>query len=305
MRFYFLLQFKMINRHLAGFGIHPVVGYPLIIVLFTGFSIFLFEKTAFAEYIFMATGLSFVAKLSGTERNQFLKSCFMANDYLKVRLLENVIIILPFVIFLVIKLFYIQALITLILAGFLSVTTFGSRSGLTIPTPFGKKPFEFATGFRGSFPLIILAYFLAIMSVAAENFNLGIASLILVFLVCMSYYLNPENEFYVWIFNSHPGRFLFIKIKTAIIYSTLLTLPVIIAEVIYFSDKGLIIAAFQALGYLYLTTVILAKYSAYPHQVNLPQIIILAVSAWFPPLLLAVVPFFYRKSVSRLKNILA
>lgn len=305
MRYYFLLQFKMINRHLAGFGIHPAMGYVLIVAVFTGFSILLFEKIAFAEYVFMATGLSFTAKLSGPARNQFLKGCFRANNYLKVRILENVIIILPFVIFLIIKFFYFQSLITLILAGFLSVTTFGSRSGLTIPTPFGKKPFEFAIGFRGSFPLFILAYFLAVMSVVAENFNLGIASLILVFLVCMSYYLNPENEFYVWIFHSRPGKFIFSKIKTAIVYSTILTIPVIIILTIFFLDKALIIIAFLLLGYLYLLTVILAKYSAYPHPVNLPQVIILAVSAWFPPLLLAVVPFFYRQSVSRLKNILA
>jgi hypothetical protein len=53
-----------------------------------------------------------------------------------------------------------------------------------------------------------------------------------------------------------------------------------------------------------LTTIILAKYAAFPHQVNLPQFVILAVSVWFPPLLIAVIPFFYRQSVKRLNEIL-
>jgi hypothetical protein len=143
------------------------------------------------------------------------------------------------------------------------------------------------------------------MSVYADNFNLGIAALILTFLICITFYLNPENEFYVWIFNSLPGKFLFGKLKTAIVYSTFLTLPVVIVLMIFFVDKTLIIAGFQLLGYIYLSVIILAKYSSFPHQVNLPQFIILALSVWFPPLLIAVIPFFYRQSVKRLNKILA
>ncbi|HNQ82125.1 MAG TPA: hypothetical protein PLW31_06225 [Bacteroidales bacterium] len=305
MKLYFLIQFKMLNRHLAAFGIHPVIGCVLILAAFTGSSVLIFEKTAFAEYLYLAASLSFLARLSDPARNQFLRSCFGKKDYRVVRMLENVIVAAPFAAFLVIEKYYFHALAALFLAGFMSLTIVGNRSGFTIPTPFGKRPFEFTVGFRNSFPVIVLAWFLTVMAVISGNFNLGIASLILVFLVCFSYYLNPENEFYVWIFNSRPGIFLFGKIKTALVYATFLTLPVSLVLSVFYSDKILIIGAFQLLGYIYLGAVVLAKYSSYPHPMNLPQFIILVVSVWFPPLLLAVIPFFYRKSSIRLKTLLA
>ncbi|MDX9905127.1 MAG: hypothetical protein RBS55_00925 [Bacteroidales bacterium] len=305
MKLYFLIQFKMLNRHLAAFGIHPMAGYPLIFAAFAGFSVILFKRVHFAEYFYVAAGLSMVTRLSDPARNQFLKSFFRKKDYRVVRMLENVIFTAPFAAFLAIEKYYFHALVALLMAGLISLTTFGNRSGITIPTPFGKRPFEFTVGFRNSFPVIVLAWFLAVMAVISGNFNLGIASLIMVFLVCYSYYLNPENEFYVWIFNSRPGIFLFGKIKTALLYATFLTLPVSLVLSFFYSDKILIIAAFQLLGYIYLAAVILAKYSSYPHPMNLPQFILLVISAWFPPLLLAIIPFFCRKSSIRLKTILS
>jgi hypothetical protein len=186
-------------------------------------------------------------------------------------------------------------------AAFLALTSFTKKTNFTLPTPFGRKPFEFAVGFRGAYPAFILAYFLAFMSARVDNFNLGIFALLLIFLVCITFYLNPENEFYVWIFNLSPGRFLLKKISVALLYSTLLTLPVSFAMVVFFPGELPVIAGFQALGYIYLATIIILKYSAFPNQVNLPQTIILALTIWFPPALIGVVPYFYLKSVKRLK----
>jgi hypothetical protein len=65
-----------------------------------------------------------------------------------------------------------------------------------------------------------------------------------------------------------------------------------------------VIFGFQVLGYCYLLTVILAKYSTFPRKINLPQGILLAMSLAMPLLLLIVVPFFYIESNRRLKEIL-
>jgi len=73
---------------------------------------------------------------------------------------------------------------------------------------------------------------------------------------------------------------------------------------IFFQTNILAVFGFQALGYCYLLTFILAKYSAYPKKVNLPQGILLALSLAMPQLLLALVPFFYIQSKNRLKEIL-
>ena len=65
-----------------------------------------------------------------------------------------------------------------------------------------------------------------------------------------------------------------------------------------------LILIFFLIGLLFLWTVILAKYSAYPGEMNLPEGMIIAFSIYFPPLLLAIIPFFYTKSIRKLKYIL-
>jgi hypothetical protein len=304
MKYYFSLQYRMLNRQISDLGLNPFLGYGLAIAAFTGLSILLFDKTEFAAYIFLVTALSLVTKLSEVKRNDFLRSCFSEDQYLLVRIAENIVIIFPFAVFLLLNLMVLQALLLLALSAFLALTGFSRKSGFIIPTPFGKKPFEFTVGFRNAFMLFVLAYFLAFMSVAVGNFNLGIFALLLIFLVCITFYLNPEDEFYVWIFDLSPPRFLFRKISTALLYSTVITLPIGVVLMIFFPADILAVTGFLALGYIYLATIILAKYSSYPNQVNLPQFIILALTIWFPPALIAVAPYFYLQSIKRLKPIL-
>lgn len=301
MRYYFLLQYRMLNRQIADLGLNPFLGMALSVAAFVGLSIMLFAKTELAAYLYLLIAISLLTLFSEAKRIDFLKSCFSEEQYPLVRIVENILAILPFAVFLAIQLRFLHAFLLMVVSASLALTGFRRTTNFTLPTPFGKKPFEFAVGFRSAYPAFILACFLVFMSVWVDNFNLGIFALLLIFLVCITFYLNPENEFYVWIFNLSPGRFLAGKISTALLFSTVLTLPVSIAMIIFFPGELLIIAGFQALGYIYLATVIVLKYSAYPSQVNLPQMIILSLTIWFPPALIVVVPYFYLKSVKRLK----
>ena len=304
MRYYFSLQFKMLNRHLTDFGLLPVAGYLISLLTFIGISVFLFSKTEYAEYIYIVVALSLLLKFSETDRNRFLKSSFNVNDYYKMRITENVLLALPFAAFLLAKTFFLPAALLMITCVFLVIVNFKSTLNFTIPTPFSKKPFEFIAGFRNTFYIIIFALFLIFMAITADNFNLGIFALILILLIFMTYYANLENEYYVWIYSLSPNEFLFHKIKIAIMNSTILCLPVIASLGIFFPGNIGVIAGFQCLGYLYLITVILAKYSDFPNKMNLPQVLVIAFSISFPPLLLGVIPFFYFKSITRLKEIL-
>jgi hypothetical protein len=304
MRFYFSLQYRMINRRMTDFGIHPVAGYIIMMAAFTVFSLLLFDRIAFAGYVYILAGLSILPALGETRRNNFLKTCFTENAYYQVRIIENTVVIFPFVLFLIIKMMILQATVLFLTASLSALITYSAKTNYTIPTPFGKKPFEFTVGFRNTFIVILLAYFLLVMSAITGNFNLGIASLILLFLVFATFYLNPEDEFYVWIFKSKPVEFLMGKIKTASLYSTFLSLPLVITLGIIFPENAGNISGFLVLGYIYLATVILAKYSSFPRQISLPQFIVLVLTVWFPPLLLAVIPFFFAQSVKRLNVIL-
>lgn len=304
MRHYFQLQLKLVSRQMRDFGIAPVVAYPLLMAGFLGLSAYLFYKTSYAPYAYLLAASSFLASLSERGRNEFLQGCFPDDRYRPIRLVENMAVSLPFIAFLVWKNAYWQALALFVASTAMAFVKMGRGGNLTLPTPFGKRPFEFVVGFRKTFYLHLFAYFLAIMAIAVQNFNLGIFALVVVYLICLTYYSEMEIGYYVWVHIQQPRAFLLDKIKTAMLYSTLLSLPLAIGLGLFFVENMPIIAAFMLLGYLYLTTMILAKYAAYPNGIGLPQSLLLAVSFTMPPMLLVAMPFFYKNAVKRLKLVL-
>ena len=304
MKYYFSLQYKMLNRQLTEFGINPILGFALSAILFVGLSFFLFLKTAYAPYIYVFFGISSVIKLGEINRNDFLKSCFPKKEYIQLRAIENILIASPFIVFLLFQLNWIFAIALFLIATFLSVFNFNQQLNHTIPTPFYRYPFEFIVGFRKTIFMFFLAAFLTYMSIHVGNFNLGLFALGLILLTSMSYYLEPEDRYFVWIYNITPKAFLFKKMQIAVIHATLLCLPFSVLLAIFFPHDIAMILALQCLGYLCLITVLLAKYSAYPSKIGLPQGIMLFVSVWFPPALLGVIPYLYKKSIERLSNTL-
>lgn len=142
------------------------------------------------------------------------------------------------------------------------------------------------------------------MAVFADNFNLGVFALLLVFPVLLSFYSKLENEYYVWTFTDTPKGFLINKIKTGLVYLSILVIPILIVLGIFFLSETFTLFIFMLLGYVYLVTIILAKYSAYPNEMNLPQGILIGISLLFPPILIGIIPFFYLQSIKRLNDIL-
>jgi hypothetical protein len=306
MKEYFKLQYLMTKRKLSD-GSRPIVGYLLaffISLVFVGVSVLLLSsKLNYAPYIYVLASLFFTLKLSEIRRNDFLKFCFGNGHYKRVRILENLIVALPFVIFLVYKQHFYLTIILVAITILTALLSFKATYNFTIPTPFYKKPFEFSVGFRNTFFMFFIAYGLAIIAVSVDNFNLGVFALGLVILTTFGYYLKPENEYFVWSFSCTPAKFLLMKIKTALLFSFCLCLPVLILlSIFYFEYFGALLAC-TFLGFLYLTTLILAKYSAYPEEMGIIQGIIFAFGL-FPPMLIVVIPLFANQSVNRLKDFL-
>ena len=250
MKEYLRLNFIMTNRKLRDFGMHPFIAYVVMLVGFIGLSIYLFSKTDYAQYVYIFLALSLVSRLSEFNRNDFLKSIFSKSKYIKIRLLENSIVILPFVIFLAFKLLFISILAIIIFSLIMTLMNFDVGVNLTIPTPFSRFPFEFTVGFRNTFYIFLFSYFLLFMSVKVGNFNLGIASLVLVFLTSISYYFKPESEYYVWTYKSNARNFIIKKISVAILYSTILSLPIVIILSMFFTENIYIIIISQLIAYV-------------------------------------------------------
>ncbi len=304
MKEYFQLQYKMSNRKLTEFGIPPFLAYVLLSVLFVGLSVQLFAKTEFAGYVYVLIALFFLTKLTEKKRNEFLKSCFTLKYYLILRLWENLITILPFAIFLIYQKSLIFIPILLVIASTSIFFHLNTSFNFIIPTPFGKKPFEFIVGFRNTFFIFPVAYYLTYISISVGNFNLGIFSILLVFLVALSYYSKLENEYYIWSFSLPPKEFLAEKMKTGVFYTALICIPILIALGIFFRSELETLLIFLIVCYAYLATLILAKYSAYPNEMNIPQGVLIAISLIFPPMLIGIIPYFYIQSTKRLNAIL-
>lgn len=294
----------MANRKFKELGLEPIFAYLLLLGAFIGFSIFIFERTEFAKYIYVLFALFFIGKLSEIKRNDFLKLTFGDKKVRNIRIIENLLISLPFVIFLVYKQEILYSGILILLATVLALLNYRANLNFVIPTPFSKEPFEFCIGFRKTFYLYFIAYALTAISISVGNFNLGIFAMLLVFATTLFYYSKPENEYFVWNFNQNPQEFLFAKIKTAVKFSSFLAAPIFTVLLIYDYQQIGLLGLFIIAGFALLIFMILAKYANYPDEFNFTQTIFLMVSIMFPPLLIVLIPYFYNKSKKQLSALL-
>lgn len=304
MKFYFLIQYQRFHRKLSEMGMHPFLGILLLLAAFILGSVLLFQTTAYANYIYGFIGLTYIGSMSDKTKTAFLKQCYSRSRYFKLRLMENAIVVSPFIIVLIIFREFNITLALLLISFLLAFIPLHNKWSLTIPSPFSRYPFEFSMGFRKWFLTYPAIYFFVYKSIEAVNFNLGIFAVGLLVLLQMSYYFQPENKYYVWIFSTSPHLFLLKKMRDSVLYSTLSLLPVLILLGIWFQGQYLILSAILLMNALLMMTIILAKYSAYPHEMSLPQFVLFAMSIWFPPILMIAIIYFYAQSIKNLKPIL-
>ena len=304
MRDYLALQFRLVNRHLSDFGIQPALGYLLMAIIFSGFTAYLYYISSFASYVYALLALGSSSLLSEAGRTGFLKQHFSQQQFLIIRCVENIILVLPFIVGLLFYQQWLLALGLLIISAALSYTSIERSLNIVIPTPFYKYPFEFTIGFRKNYPVIMLAGFLMVMAVLYDNANLGLFAVALVLLVCLMFYMQSETVYLVWIHALSPPRFLLHKVSLAFLYATLLCLPFAAVILIFFKDHAGYLAMIYLLGIIYLATAVLGKYAFFPAPMNVPQGLLMAFSFGFPPMLLFLIPYFYKRSVRQLKPVL-
>ena len=303
MKDYFDLQLVMTNRKIKEAGFNPVLGYLLGLIVFFLLSEYIFHKTEFAKYLVILVCFSFQLKLSENRRTDFLISTFGDKSKNKIRVLENLIVCIPFVSILTYKILFLEAIILFVSSITIALFSFRTSLNFTIPTPFSKNPFEFLTGFRKTFLIFPLAYALTAIAINVDNFNLGIFSMLLISITTLSYYSKPEEEYYVWVHADTTKSFLKKKIIIATKNYILLTIPILISLLIFYPIKFGLILLFLFIGILFLWTILLAKYSAFPEEIHLSEGFIIAFTILFPPLILVVIPYLYTKSINNLKLI--
>ena len=110
MKDYFELQLVMTNRKIKETGVNPFIGYLLGLIAFILLSEYIFHKTEFAKYLVILVCLSFQFRLSEKRRVDFLLSTFGDKSKNRIRVLENLIVCIPFISILAYKTFFLKPL---------------------------------------------------------------------------------------------------------------------------------------------------------------------------------------------------
>lgn len=294
---YFQLQKTILDRHLRAWKILPWIAYVLAVVLFFGAGSQLYTRTGFAGYGVLVMGTWVLSLLSKRERNDFLSITFRWPVYRKIRLVENGIILLPFVLLLLFEGDWALALVQGIVGGAMSFLRISSSPTYTIPTPFGAYPFEAAIGFRRFWWLIGGAIFLLVMGVRADNMELAIFSYGGLMLLYLMFYQEPEPPFYVWIHANTPQQFLVHKLTVAAGYQFLLGVPFLATILYFFPGVGWPLLIGPAVAALNLALTILIKYSNFPHPLNIIHSLALMAGLILWPLLLFLLPYYYQRAL--------
>lgn len=304
MQEYFILQIKMMTRKLIEFGIQPLLALFLLLIVFVISTYILFEKSSYAAPVYTVVAMSLLLKTDSIERNSFLKQVFRKKDFYWIRIIENGVIMLPFLVVLIFRMEYIFASLLFIIGNLMAFVSLNRVQSFVLPTPFYKRPFEFIIGLRTWFYLLVLGYFFVAMALKHDNYNLGLFAVILLFLLFISFYTKPENEYFIWNFSLSSGKFLYKKMIHALFHATPLIFPIYLVIVFMFPENLMNTHLFLALSYIFLFTSILAKYASYPYEMQLPYMILLVISVFFPPLLLFLIPFLFWKATQHLNEYL-
>lgn len=304
MKSYFSLQWVLLIRKLNDLGFNPLISFILAAVFFIGISELLFYKTQLAPYILIGIALFLSVQSNPQAKLEFVRITFGDSEAKRIRLVESLFITLPFSICLLIHGAFWQTALLNFLLFIITYFTFSITNPSIIPTPFSKKPFEFTIGFRKSILFIIAAYGLTIVALLVNNFQLGIFSFLVLFMICISFYGQPEEPFFVWIHAKNPKEFLFEKLKIATIYSSLLIAIPVLTLVVFYPFDAWIILLFVLIGFVFLWTSILAKYASFPEEINITYSFLIIICAPVPVLLLFLMPFFYKKALHSLKELL-
>ncbi|MFT4753158.1 MAG: hypothetical protein ACI85Q_000696 [Salibacteraceae bacterium] len=301
---FFRLKLHRNIRAVAHWGVHPFMGIPLVVILFFVGAHFLFQRTTYASYLFVLLAIMTVIPLGGIARNSFLKQIFIHTEYRKVRVVENILHSIPFVIYLLYQLLLLEALVVFISVILISFAPSHQTYVPSFKTPFWRWPYESAIGFRKIFWLYPIAFFVVFKAIEVANLGLGIFGMEVVFIISMFNYFSPEPCFYVWMHQMNSQAFLWQKMGIAILYASFFALPIAVVLAFFFPGNEIIIFSFLSFGYGYLIIIVLAKYASYPKSISLPQGILICLSLYYPVIIIGVIPFLYFYTHKRLKYLL-
>ena len=301
MRAFFQIQQLRLHRYFRHLGIAPVPAYLLLGIMWLGGSLLFFERQPTAHWVYPLLFLLPLLSIQGSGHWEFFRQAMDRATFQRTRLLTSGLVGLPVAGMLLFQGHPLPALgylgAALLIGGLPTIRI----SATTLPTPFGGHPFEFATGFRKTWPAYLVAYFLLFMTFRVDNGNLALAGTALLWLTYLAYYGLAEPQFYQWVFAGTAAQFLNQKMKTALLHAWTPLLPFLLWS-LWQSNYFIWVLGISGLGSGLLLAQLLAKYKSYPGPITLGAALLLFASLLFPPLLLILLPMWRSAAIRQLNR---
>jgi hypothetical protein len=151
------------------------------------------------------------------------------------------------------------------------------------------------------FILFIVFYLIVFKAIQVDNFNLALVILAASYLVQFSFYLQVENEYFVWIHSISKNSFLLKKWLHSQWSAILLSAPLGIILAIYYPHKWLFLIGAFVIGHLWISASVFAKYAVFPKEMNVVQAFIFVIGIILFPFLILLIPFYIKQSKSKLE----
>lgn len=304
MKDYFKLQYTLIKREVNDAGF-PFFVMPLfVIAILFALTALLGRYPSWASYLIALIVAQLLFSLNGNERNDFLKNLYSRKRFVSIRLAENILIALPFLFLLTVYQQWLSLSFVLILVHLFPFLRGNLSTARAMPTPFTRQPFEFIVGIRSSWFTLLITHLVAAISLYVGNSNLTLFCLVVVILICGSFYYFTERELFVWEHSQSPRQFIFMKIKRGILNCSTLLLPIVFAFTFRFPTLVWILLIVYLFALSFICLIVCIKYAAYPRSIGLPEMTVLTFSCLFFPLIITLIPYYYIQATRKLKDYL-
>ena len=304
MKYYFELRLRIMRRQIEETGLPVYLAISLIVFLYLVLWFARLKSPTNILFILSIIPLYILSRQAQPSRVDFLKNICSKQLFTRIRLVENLCCILPFIPF---ALWDRQWLLLLFYAAIFILFSFFPVKTMEIQpirTPFRKSAFEFIVLSRRYWPYWAMAFIISCISLYYGNTALPLVLLGIVILSSTSAYEIIEDEYVLWN-NSRSARdFLRNKIGTGCLQLCTLLVPFVLLH-LFFMPQSLAWTFLCCLvGCLLLILMILMKYAVYPNRIGINEVIVLMASGVIPLFILAIYPYYYRRAIKNLEKYL-
>lgn len=291
---YLLLRLRQFVRFYSFSDIHPLIGIPVTCLLFAALSAVVYHKAPYAAWVYAGVAMLAITELQNVKTNSFLKQLLTKEVFFKIKLAENMLMLLPFAAVMVYYQSWWQLLTVLVLAvpySYYSAKL--PRPQLkALPSPYKGYAYEANFGFRSMFFGYVLYLLLLVAGCIAQHVYVLMVPFFLLLFCMVAAYGELEEPIYIWTYRTTAGGFLKKKFYTLVRNYCITFAPFLLLGLVFCYAEWQVVLLCFAAGLTAVTGSMLIKYHFYPGRtiVQITQMIFFGCTVAglaMPPMLAA------------------